>query len=124
MVRGWLGSATESPDANARSGVVDSVRVTRGVNVNIHHSRDRISPLARGRKACAATRSSKGIAINIGMITDSLGDDDFDTMLSNPARMNMDMLEFACGNWSQAPHIELDRMLASDGARREFKAKH
>src|SRR5258705_2517122 len=67
--------------------------------------------------------SKRGITINIGMITDSLSNDSFETMLANAARMKMDMLEFACGNWSPAPHIELDRMLESDSARREFKAK-
>jgi sugar phosphate isomerase/epimerase len=57
------------------------------------------------------------------MITDSLSDHDFDSMLANATRLKMDQLEFACGNWSSAPHIELDRMLDSADARREFKAK-
>jgi len=57
------------------------------------------------------------------MITDSLPDDSLDSMLESAARMKMDMLEFACGNWSKAPHIELDRMLESEAARRDFKAK-
>ena len=57
------------------------------------------------------------------MITDSLGSSDFDTMLAAAARLDMDKLEFACGNWSPAPHIRLDRMLESDSARREFRAR-
>ena len=57
------------------------------------------------------------------MITDSLPDADFDAMLATAARLDMDMLEFACGNWSQAPHIELDRMLDSAEARRDFLAR-
>ena len=57
------------------------------------------------------------------MITDSLGASDFDTMLAAAARLEMDKLEFACGNWSPAPHIDLDRMLESDSARREFRAR-
>jgi len=57
------------------------------------------------------------------MITDSLPEDDFDAMLSHAARMGMDELEFACGNWSQAPHMKLDRMLESADARREFRAR-
>ena len=57
------------------------------------------------------------------MITDSLGASDFDTMLAAAARLEMDKLEFACGNWSPAPHIQLDRMLTSDSARREFRAR-
>ena len=47
------------------------------------------------------------------MITDSLPEADFDAMLGVAARLEMDMLEFGCGNWSTAPHIELDRMLES-----------
>ena len=57
------------------------------------------------------------------MITDSLSNEDFDSMLANAARMKMDVLEFACGNWSSAPHVELDRMLDSAAVRREFRAK-
>jgi sugar phosphate isomerase/epimerase len=58
--------------------------------------------------------------MKIGMITDSLPDADFDTMLDVAARLEMDMLEFGCGNWSSAPHINLDGLLASAPARREF----
>ena len=57
------------------------------------------------------------------MITDSLSDHDFDAMLSQAARLGMKRLEFACGNWSSAPHMALDRMLESADARREFRAK-
>ena len=57
------------------------------------------------------------------MITDSLGQMDFDGMLATAARLDMDRLEFACGNWSSAPHIDLDRMLESESARREFRAR-
>jgi len=57
------------------------------------------------------------------MITDSLSDHDFETMLDEAARLGMDMLEFACGNWSSAPHVDLDRMLESADSRREFTAK-
>lgn len=34
------------------------------------------------------------------MITDSLPDTTFDAMLDVAAGLQMDMLEFACGNWS------------------------
>ena len=61
--------------------------------------------------------------MKIGMITDSLPGTDFDTLVATAARLELDMLEFACGNWSSAPHIELDRMLESDAARRDFKAR-
>jgi len=61
--------------------------------------------------------------MKIGMITDSLPGTDFDTLVATAARLGLDMLEFACGNWSSAPHLTLDRMLESDRARREFKAR-
>jgi sugar phosphate isomerase/epimerase len=61
--------------------------------------------------------------MKIGMITDSVGSLDFDAMLELSARLGLDALEFACGNWSSAPHIDLAKMLASDAERRAFKAR-
>ena len=61
--------------------------------------------------------------MKIGMITDSLPETDFDTMLGVAARLEMDMLEFACGNWSSAPHVKLDLLLESAPARRDFRAR-
>ena len=61
--------------------------------------------------------------MKIGMITDSLGSLSFDAMLAASAELGLETLEFACGNWSSAPHIDLARMLESEEARREFTAK-
>jgi len=61
--------------------------------------------------------------VKIGMITDSLASLHFEALLATSAQLELDMLEFACGNWSTAPHINLATMLESDKARREFKAK-
>jgi sugar phosphate isomerase/epimerase len=61
--------------------------------------------------------------MQIGMITDSLPDTDFDGMLAVAARLGMERLEFACGNWSSAPHLNLDAMLESDSMRGEFRAR-
>ena len=61
--------------------------------------------------------------MKIGMITDSLPGTDFDTLLATAARLRLDMLEFGCGNWSSAPHLNLDRMLDSDEERRNFKSR-
>ena len=61
--------------------------------------------------------------MKIGMITDSLPGTDFDTMLGVAARLGLDMLEFGCGNWSSAPHLNLDRMLESESERKTFKAR-
>ncbi len=61
--------------------------------------------------------------MQIGMITDSLPDAGFDAMLGVAARLQVDALEFGCGNWSAAPHLALDRLLESGEARREFRAR-
>ena len=61
--------------------------------------------------------------MKIGMITDSLPGTDFEALVATAARLELDMLEFGCGNWSSAPHLKLDRMLESDSARREFRAR-
>jgi sugar phosphate isomerase/epimerase len=47
----------------------------------------------------------------------------FDAMLAAAAELELETLEFCCGNWSSAPHINLDAMLDSDAVRREFVAK-
>lgn len=61
--------------------------------------------------------------MKIGMLTDSLGDLDVDSMLDAAAEYGIECLEFACGNWSTSPHIRLDAMLESDALRCEFAAK-
>src|SRR2546423_8405527 len=61
--------------------------------------------------------------MKIGMITDSLPGTDFDTLMATAARLELDMLEFGCGNWSSAPHLALDRMLDSQAARDDFQAR-
>ncbi len=61
--------------------------------------------------------------MKIGMITDSLGNLSFDEMLRASAELGLETLEFACGNWSSAPHIDLAAMLDSAATRAEFAAK-
>ena len=61
--------------------------------------------------------------MKIGMITDSLGDMDVDELVKTAAGLGIERLEFAGGNWSRAPHLDLDRMLESAPARREFLAR-
>ncbi|RWE15255.1 MAG: sugar phosphate isomerase/epimerase [Mesorhizobium sp.] len=61
--------------------------------------------------------------MKIGMITDSLGNLSFDEMLNASAELGLETLEFACGNWSSAPHIDLAAMLDSAATRAEFAAK-
>jgi hypothetical protein len=47
--------------------------------------------------------------MKIGMVTDSLGYLDFDELLETSSQLGIQMLEFPCGNWSSAPHINLAR---------------
>jgi sugar phosphate isomerase/epimerase len=61
--------------------------------------------------------------MKIGLLTDSLPGIGFDAMLSAAAELGVDCLEFGCGNWSSAPHLDLDRLLESAEARRDFMAK-
>jgi sugar phosphate isomerase/epimerase len=61
--------------------------------------------------------------MKIGMITDSVGTLDFETMLALADRLGLDALEFACGNWSPAPHIDRLALLGDAGKRRDFLAR-
>jgi sugar phosphate isomerase/epimerase len=61
--------------------------------------------------------------MKIGMLSDSLADLAFDAMLDASATFGIQCLEFGCGNWSNAPHLQLDAMLESEHERREFMAK-
>jgi sugar phosphate isomerase/epimerase len=61
--------------------------------------------------------------MKIGMVTDGLGDLTFDDMLAAAATLGVDCIEFATGNWSTAPHIDIDRLLADAAARETFLGK-
>ncbi|MEZ4632662.1 MAG: sugar phosphate isomerase/epimerase [Deinococcales bacterium] len=61
--------------------------------------------------------------MQIGLMTDSLGKLSFDDLLPTAAGLGISKLEFACGNWSTAPHLSLDELLDSEGARATFLAK-
>ena len=52
--------------------------------------------------------------------TDGLGYMPFEEMLDTLAKLGYDCVEIACGNWSKAPHIDLDKMLADESARKYF----
>ncbi|MEO8714240.1 MAG: sugar phosphate isomerase/epimerase [Acetobacteraceae bacterium] len=61
--------------------------------------------------------------MRIGLVSDSLGHLSLDKLLAKAAELGIEMLEFGCGNWSNAPHLKLDAMLADVGMRRKFVAK-
>ena len=61
--------------------------------------------------------------MKIGMITDSLGAMGLEPMLDAAAELGIECLEFGCGNWSSAPHLDLDALLERSGDRSAFLAK-
>jgi sugar phosphate isomerase/epimerase len=61
--------------------------------------------------------------MKIGMISDSLATLSLDAVLDAAAGLGIERLEFAGGNWSSAPHLNLDRLLDSAPARAEFLAR-
>lgn len=52
--------------------------------------------------------------------TDGLGGYPREKMLDIVAAHGYEAVEYACGNWSQAPHVDLDGLLADGGARERF----
>src|SRR6476469_6191212 len=80
-----------------------------------------ISPGRRGAPVCEAQRGNQ--AMKIGMITDSLGGLDFAELIRSAAELGIETLEFACGNWAPAPHIQLDAMLESETLRKDFMGR-
>ncbi len=60
------------------------------------------------------------IVVRLCLVTDSLGNMSFIEMLAASASLGYESLEFACGNWSKAPHIDLDELLESELKRDKF----
>jgi sugar phosphate isomerase/epimerase len=61
--------------------------------------------------------------MHIGLVTDGLAEMPLATLLPTVAGLGMTMLEFGCGNWSAAPHLDLDAFLASQAERSNFMAR-
>jgi sugar phosphate isomerase/epimerase len=61
--------------------------------------------------------------MRLGLVTDSLAHLPLDTMLPTVAGFGVTMVEFGCGNWSPAPHLNLDALLASKRERTDFLAR-
>jgi sugar phosphate isomerase/epimerase len=61
--------------------------------------------------------------MKIGLNTDSLGHLSFDEMLATVAELGVQTLEFCCGGWSTAPHVNLDQLLENERKRDDFVAK-
>jgi sugar phosphate isomerase/epimerase len=58
--------------------------------------------------------------VKLGLVTDSLPDLPLPDLLSLAAALGLDCLEFGCGNWSSAPHLNLPGLLEDEQARRCF----
>lgn len=58
--------------------------------------------------------------MKIGMVTDSLGALSFEGVLDAAVELGLECVEFATGNWSTAPHIDIDKLLKSKAAREAF----
>jgi sugar phosphate isomerase/epimerase len=65
-------------------------------------------------------RFKKELLMYLCLMTDSLGQLPFEKMLDQAAELGIRALEFACGAWSRAPHIDLDGLLAGEDKRRRF----
>ena len=61
--------------------------------------------------------------MRIGLNTDSLGHLPFDQMLETAAGLGVQTLEFCCGGWSSAPHVNLHLLLKNETERANFVAK-
>jgi len=61
--------------------------------------------------------------MRIGLTTDSLGTLPFDELLETAANLGIQTLEFGCGGWSSAPHVNLNTLLENEAERADFLAK-
>jgi len=61
--------------------------------------------------------------MKLGMVTDSIASLGFDELLSTSKQIGLQMLEFTCGNWGAAPHLNLEGLLKSKPQREKFLGK-
>lgn len=61
--------------------------------------------------------------MKIGLVTDSLANLPTDELIVTAGKLGLDCLEFATGNWSTAPHVDLQKLLSSSQARSDLKMK-
>src|ERR1700712_3472173 len=61
--------------------------------------------------------------MQIGMITDSVSHLPFEQALDIAMNLGLTSVEVATGNWSEAPHADLDSLVSSHDARQEFHDK-
>ncbi len=59
--------------------------------------------------------------MKIGLVTDCLADQGFEKLLQTCNELGVEQIELGCGNWSSAPHVDLDGLLESETKRSEMK---
>lgn len=61
--------------------------------------------------------------MKIGLVSDCLGSQSFDELLDSCVKLGIEQVELGVGNWSSAPHVDLDGLLESEAKRDEMKGK-
>lgn len=59
--------------------------------------------------------------MKIGLVSDCLAGLSFDELLKTCRQLGIEQVELGCGNWSAAPHIDLDGLLTSKTKRDEMQ---
>lgn len=59
--------------------------------------------------------------MKIGLVSDCLGNQSFEDLLLTCRTMGIEQVELGVGNWSSAPHVDLDALLESETKRDEMK---
>lgn len=58
--------------------------------------------------------------MKVGLVTDILGYMPFEEMLDTCVDQGIETLELGCGNWSKAPHLDLDGLLGNAAKRKQL----
>ena len=56
--------------------------------------------------------------MKLGLVTDSLAHLSFPEAAAMCRKLGLEQVELGCGNWSPAPHIDLDALTTDAGKRR------
>ena len=58
--------------------------------------------------------------MKLGLVTDSLADRSLAEAAAVCRGLGLEQVELGCGNWSPAPHVDLKKLTADAGARRQL----
>lgn len=61
--------------------------------------------------------------MQLSFLTDGVARKSLDEVVEFAVELGVDGIELATGNWSEAPHVDLERLRASGDARRELSSK-